>query len=788
MLKSSFVKFSGLSLGFIGLTMQPLCSDAETPSPKDFKLEEIIVTAQKREQNVNDVPISISAFSADTLSMRQIEQAPDLAFHVPNMQVSGAFGNAQPVYAIRGVTTADYNANQSSAIGMYIDDAYYGSVFTHGLQMFDTERVEVLRGPQGTLYGKNSTAGSINIHSISPTINTDTEGHLAADLGSYNRRRIDIAAQTTLVADHFSARFALYALEHDGYIDNKIGEDLTSADDWAGRLSLLWKINDRIAAELKVTKGQKGGRATAPRSEGRIPTASGGIDFSGYQRSGLDFYESEIDFVGDAELDLDSAVLNVSAQFDGAEFVSVTSWSRADYAIAIDVDGSPFILDHNNVLAASESFTQDLRIQSSQASVLTYIAGIYYSDESLDTSTSYRLFGSPNILQANPASQAFGDLLSEYGTLTALMDIKRKSLAAYGQARWEFGERWGLDMGLRYTQDKDVLQYANVSRYDGRGLPLGSWAPGNITESGLNVDAPFIPPGVISENDPGVYTTGAFTLDSIDDFSNTNNEWTGKLGIDLRWGEATLLFANASRGYRSGNFLGGAYYIDRGKDGLYANPEYVDAYEIGSKYTSANFPLQINTALFYYDYTDMQFVNIVGVVPELENAGGANILGAEFELDYQLTQALKVRWTVGYLDSEYSDLHLADASGNQVDLAGNQLISAPKWNITGGLDYRWKFVNGNSVTATIDGNFQTAQYFSAYNDKVGYGSVSQDNYRVFNGRLMYQTDSWQLSLWGKNIFSEKYDSYALGLAAGLGLDIYNRGAPRTIGVKALFGF
>ena len=177
-----------------------------------------------------------------------------------------------------------------------------------------------------------------------------------------------------------------------------------------------------------------------------------------------------------------------------------------------------------------------------------------------------------------------------------------------------------------------------------------------------------------------------------------------------------------------------------------------------------------------------------GVTPELENAGEAEILGFELDMEYQLTNTLGSRFTLGYLDTEYSDLELADASGDPVDLSGNRLISAPSWNITAGIDYRWWLNSGASLTVILDMNFQSDQYFSAYNDKAGYEKVSQRSYSVFNGQLSYERNNWQVRLWGKNLLDKEYDTYALGLIAGLGFDMYTRGTPRTFGAAFSYQF
>ncbi|KKK58743.1 hypothetical protein LCGC14_3041360, partial [marine sediment metagenome] len=199
-------------------------------------LEEVVVTAQRRSQSTQDIPAAITGITANDIESMGFENANDITAQIPNMNVSNPYGDTQPIFSIRGISMSDYNPNQSSPIGIYADEAYLGAIYTHGLNFFDVERIEALRGPQGTLYGKNTTGGAINIISNTPQINAENSGYINVGIGDYSARSTNGAAETTLIEDKLAARLAFTYKQDDGYVSNKTtGKDVGTTDYMATR-------------------------------------------------------------------------------------------------------------------------------------------------------------------------------------------------------------------------------------------------------------------------------------------------------------------------------------------------------------------------------------------------------------------------------------------------------------------------------------------------------------------------------------------------------------------------
>jgi iron complex outermembrane receptor protein len=273
------------------------------PAARAQVLEEVIVTAQKRAQSMQDVPVSISAFSGDDLESRGWERPADMAAQVPNMQVSSPFGDVQPLFAIRGVSMISYNPTQASPIGVYADETYIGATYLHGLSMFDMEGLEVLRGPQGTLFGKNTTGGAINMSSRTPAIDDSLSGHLKLGTGNYESRSFDGAIEGTLIDGKLAARVAVTYKEDDGVSENDIGPDMAQTKFNAVRLSLNFQPSEQLNALLKITTGESDPRHAPPRAEG---TAVGGVNFAGNTEViNPGFLEGSVNETGKSKVDLD---------------------------------------------------------------------------------------------------------------------------------------------------------------------------------------------------------------------------------------------------------------------------------------------------------------------------------------------------------------------------------------------------------------------------------------------------------------------------------------------------
>ena len=803
-------------------------------------IEEVVVTAQKRAASTQDTPIAITGMTADSLEKFGFSNANDISAQVPNMQVSGPYGDVQPIFSIRGISMSDYSSNQASPVGVYTDEMYMGATYTHGMNFFDVERLEVLRGPQGTLYGKNTTGGAINIITKSPQVGDELAINVKTGTGSYGLTKGEAGITGTLIDNKLAARLAYAWNRNDGYMENQLSDTNLSQTDFQGlRLTTEWLINDHWTSTLKVTAAGNDSMANGSRNEprgnlnndpersealGEGPGAysdqpnNGYIDNTGYSRpaNNLDRHEVQDNFTGALVVNTDQLILTNIRQGELFDFTSVTAFSDADYRQKQNVDGSPQELLEIRWSVATEAFSQDFRWASNFTGPVNFIAGLYYATEKQDMHNNYELYQTPpdtRVSVTYPGATGFYPYLLDFGSIDQRMITDKLSYAAYTQFRFDLSERLGVDFGLRYTVDRIDLEYLNISRLAYDGTPRGTYVPGNETGH----DEPFVPinfagygpletdfiiaglaNGDITAEDLATtgqagYTHGPYTTDSAPQQRATEKEWTGKLSIDYLISEDLMVYGGYSRGYRSGNFNGGVYYEVRDFEDAYASPEYLDAYELGMKYDFLEGSARLNAALFHYDYTNQQFINVVGVSNFLENAGGSKVAGAEAEFMMAFSERLMVQVSLGLLDTEYTELTLSDTQtlnnpDDTIDLSGNELISAPKVNASVSIDYDLLNTSVGYLTLNLNANYQSEQWYSAYNDDGGYEHIRQDAYALYNGRLTWRgaDENYSVSIWGKNLTDQEYDAYAINLQAGFGFDYFQPGAPRMVGVEASY--
>ena len=805
-------------------------------------LEEVIVTAQKKSESTQDTPIAITGMSENQLEKFGFSSANDISAQVPNMQVSGPYGEVQPIFSVRGVSMSDYSSNQASPIGVYNDEAYMGAVYTHGMSFFDVARLEVLRGPQGTLYGKNTTGGAINIVTKTPQIDDGLHFDAKQGVGNYNSHKGDYGVEGTLVENTLAARLAYSYSRRDGYYKNALGgPDLSQQDFQGARLVLNYDMTDHINMVFKYTKARNDALGSPSRNEPRgrlannpaLVTAletsgvgvydqpnNGYIDNTGYSRParGLDYYEVEDNYTGALVVNLDQYVHKIDYIHDAFTVTSVTSYTDNDYAQQQNVDGSPDGLLEIDWAVATQAFSQDLRISTTFKEDFDLIAGAYYQFEDQQLNNVYRLYETPPDTRAAatfPGVGGYYPYLLDFGALDQKMETEKESFALYSQMRWNVTADFGIDFGVRYTDDKIDLPYLNISRVGYDGSPRGTYVPGNNT----GVDNIFIPANVAGQSpfEPGVliqellagkisvndllltaqtgYTHGPYTEESATPLSAHEKEWTGKIGMDYRLNDSLMVYGSYSKGFRAGNFNAGVYYEEREFEDAYAAPEFLDAYEIGIKADFWDRRARINSAFFYYDYTNQQFINVVGVSNFLENAGGSKIIGFESEMFFAITEALTVQLGMGILETEYTELELSNVQtvnddDDVVDLSGNELISAPKISANVSIDWEIFSNNAGYLSMNLNGNYQDDQWYSAYNDKIGYENIKQDAYAIYNARFTWfsSNDDYTIAIWGKNITETKYDSYAINLQAGFGFDYYQQGAPATYGLEMTYRY
>ncbi len=742
----------------------------------EFELEEVIVTAQKRTQSLQDVPVSVSALGSGDLEGLKLRATTEIAAQVPNMQISTAYGDSTPMISMRGVSMSDFSLNQSSPVAIYVDEVFRGNPAILGVQMFDLERVEVLRGPQGTLYGKNTTGGAVNFITKAPT--HDTEGYVTAGFGEYDRKELKGAAQTSLIEDVLAVRVAGTWTEMDGYNKNKLAGkgDHNAIDEWGARITLAYTPIDDLEMILRIASSEQRPTNFVQLADNIAP---GGVGFTGYNRNALDRNEVETDLDAEREIETDSVALTINYDLsDQLALTSITSWDDGSFDSPEDVDGSPTDSLHIRYQSELTQWAQDLRLTSNFDSAFNFIAGLYFSQEEVELTNQIDVLHDLG-LAAGDVTTAFLDPLDPVGTADFVPDgdvdtydcmvagfgctqynkftQNRNSIAVYFNSTYEMTDAVTLNVGLRYTEDETELDdYV-------------------ATLAGVTADAG---PTAGTAFDGSVFPT--ITQASLPEDRFVDREWSGKIGLDYTTEDGTLIYASYSKGYRSGAFNGAAF-LDP-SEVISVDPETLGSYELGFKSELLGNSVQLNGAVFYIDYSDQQFLNVdsATATQTLVSIDSSTITGAELELTARPLEPLMLRAGLGWLDTE-----VEEGSLQGVDLAGNELLAAPELNFNVSVDYDIALGDAGMLTLHLDSNFVDEQHFNIFNTE----AIKGDDYWVSNARISFESadSSYTLAAWVKNIEDKTYVTQSIDLSP-LGFDYFQLGAPRMAGVEATFRF
>ena len=730
-------------------------------SVAEKSLEEILVTAQKREQALSDLPLSMSVVSAEQLALRQTQNLSELAKHVPGLQIASPNGSILPIIAMRGVSMSDYNVNQASPIGVYLDGMFLTSNYTHGLALFDLERVEVLRGPQGTLYGKNNTGGAINLISRLPDYEPD--GYFELGFGNYNRERINAAYELPLIDETLSLRVAVQAGQADGYSKNHFAgaKDLSSASTYAGRVTLRWQPDESFEAVLRLNGGFSNPETQAVISEGTDPGgldrlnstfAAFGLPF--YQRpESYDYHDTNSNKVDKTRAVTEGVILSLRKDFGEFELNSVTGYYSGDYDHFADSDGTPVQVLETDWSGDIQQWSQDLRVSRYDDSGSGWTVGVYLAEEDHQVHNRFDMFHGLQIIVPDFGANSGFTLDQQY-------EQSRRSHAAYGQWEFAFGSLDNVTVGLRYSVDEN--QQFNVHTWQGdyQGNPIIGLIP-----FALPYDA------------NALYPAQSFT----------DREWSGTLKWDHRFSEDTLAYTSLSRGYRSGAFNGAAILMASELDPV--GPEFVDALEVGVHMNLPEKNLNLNASAFYYRYHNQQFLNVVGIQQLLDSADEAESMGMEVELHWQPSEHFSVELGLAVLDTEYTDGPVLNVAGVPQDLTGKQLMNAPELSANLAFDYRRALFAG-ALHAHADLAYTGQQWYTPFNDAYAYENIGQAGHSLVNARVEYSWEDgrYQLSLFGHNLSDKQYQVYAINLSETFGYHYTIKGAPRTYGLGLKVNF
>ncbi len=740
-MKSRLSLTTALAIGTLAL---PSAATAQVAASDT--IEDIVVTAQRRSESAQDVGVALSVLSGDELARRGVSNVNQLQNEVPSLEVVPAFGGGQPQFRLRGVGFEDYAANNSPTVGVYVDEvAYPVPVTTQGV-LFDIQRVEVLRGPQGTLYGRNTTGGAINFISKRPT-DTASAG-IDLQYGRFNELKAE-GFVSGPISDKVKVRLSGVTEQGGGFQKNRVtGQSLGDADRLYGRaiVEVAPSENSTIAFNLHGGRDQSEQtglylfRPFTPQGYGvGTPGTTIAADSSG-RRTGWGISSAFAALTGFStsdkpQKDNQSYGGSINASVDVADNVRLTSISAADHLDRREIyDWDASASHESDTYWASDIdvFSQEIRLSSIDGDKLSWVAGAYYSYQDQD--------------------EAFlTDFSQSLGFITDTSYAQKvDSISGFGQVGYAVTDQVKLIGGLRYEKEKRKL----------RGFRTAIGPTPTFTNGDRNQE-----------------------LDEV----------TGKLGVEFRPQDALLLYANASRGVKSGGFT---VYNSPNSDQINAfDPEVLYAYEAGFK-SDLQKAIRLNGSVYYYDYRDQQVLGTLvnpqrGLIGRIVNAPKSEIYGGELEITISPTRSLRLTQSVGYKHGKYKDYAAIDNttlvqdpvtklySAKTRDLSGSRIPFA-KWSYQGGVSYTVPVTAGYSVEAQAD---------YSYRDKLPsfLGATYDLEARwIANATLTLRPDDgpWSVGLYGRNIFGEEYDltrNYFLPNAS-----VASPGRPATYGLRLTY--
>lgn len=774
-------------------------------------IEEVVVTAQKHSQSANDVPITINAFTGETLQDQGVITAENIALLTPGLTVNETAATGVPLYTIRGVGFQDYSTAASSTVGLYLDEvAIPYTVMSRGL-LFDVQRVEVLKGPQGDLYGRNTTAGQINMVSNKPT--EDFELGLRGSVGTFDT--VDVEGFINgAISDRANARVAFKSVQSgEGWqksttSSDELGEqDVTAVRglfdiELSDNATLLLNVRHvRDKSENKANTPYNGtliGRGEfsnpySPLNEYLLPTGSnfgetppwystGDNEAAGWTNS----YTSAITgrtFSLRPKRDNELTGFSAKLEWDIGDITltSITAFDNFERVEANDWDGG-FYNDSSNINTTDlDVFSQELRLSGSTDN-LVWIAGLYFSEDEMEEYYHYfmsdSVFGNGSIPWGAAPFQ-FAPILE----LDTKYKQKTESRAVFGHIEWQFAERWRLTAGLRYTQEDRDWAGCTFSADDGTLAGFLNFAFGANLAAGDcgTIDDDPNSPNYIFANIGGPNVNDSFHVfrDEID-----TRKWMGKLGVDFMVNDDIMLYLSWANGFKSGGFNGANSNTTSQLEPY--NEEELTAIELGMKATLLEGRMQLNASIFDYDYEDKQeqdrAVTFVGNISGLTNVPESTIQGAELDLQWLATENLSLNVGVAWLDTEVDEWMAVDGAASswptvvRRDASGIELAQAPELQYNILARYEWNLTESWLVGLMGNLNFK---------DDTSGGAQTEDateDYTVINAAISFDNleSGWGIQVWSRNVTDEEY--YPAAYTGGNGPFVRSMGLPRTYGI------
>ena len=755
--------FLGYFLTFLGTVVFsiPVASPAQV-------IEEIVVTAQKREESLQDVPISMVAFTGESLNELGVQNSEDILKLVPNAGIQGQ-GGSKHNYFIRGVGTADFHINVVSAVGVYLDDIALNAPNAITFSTFDLDRVEVMRGPQNTLYGRNTTGGAVNYISRKPGVGEGMNGYLRGGYGRHDQFDMEGAIGLPL-GDNAAARIAFVSNIRDGTYDNPtLGKDEGSYSRQAGRAQILFKPADDWEFLFNFHGGVSRDNPTPFKAVGlqdpndpsaRCPIPDDDlipqnnpncVDASGFSHQTDDWDTGFGGMEFKEDIDLWGTSLKASWDVGPMTLTSVSAYESFEVEYKEDSDGAPATIFHFYQQGDYEQWSQELRLQSAADQSWRWILGFYYFLEEARYSTALRInwaIRAPGNFNVVPNTQVQQD---------------NEVYSGYGQLEIDLQDSLTATVGFRWTNEtKEGTDTASVRC-------AGGFCPPRSQHEFFGFD--------IIPTMPGVFFPPTEILDS------ESEEWGARFALDWKVSDDLLVYGSISRGFKGGGFSLAPFAVFTGTVTESVDPEVLWAYEIGFKSSLMDGALNFNAAGFYYDWTDLQSFQPLNGLVRLLNVPESSNIGGEIEVQWAPAEGWYISAGIGISDAEIDNPGSIDGV-----FKGNALPNAPDLTFNGLARKEFQIGEG---TLALQTSWQ-------YKDDVTYdlanaASLSQEGWWNLDARGSYAfgpNQQYEIAVWGKNLTGQEYCSGLVTLkdAAAESHLCYGNYSDPTYGVTASYRF
>ena len=744
---------------------------ADTAADADSTVEQVIVTARRREENAQDVPIALTVLGGEALEAAGTYNVQQITQLAPSLQF-GSFNPRNTTVNIRGLGNNVGLANDGLEVGVgfYIDQVYYSRPAAATFDLVDIERVEILRGPQGTLFGKNTTAGALNIITRAPSFTPEATGELT--VGDYGFIQAKASVSGPL-SSTWAGRLSVASTTRDGLIDNvTTGQDVNNQDNLAVRGQLLWKPNDTFNVRLSADYNRQETDCCLLVFAGAAPTLKpAGAQFAalagniGYSPASLNGFDRKTDANDDAHANQELGGVSAAADWDlgPVTLTAVAAWRYWSWDPANDADFTSLsIIERSENADEQEQTTLELRVASNGERTVDYVAGLYFYQQDIDA-VQTTVFGDRSTywLLSPLLPAALSNGYRSDGTSSSTT----RSYAAFGQATWHVNDRLSITPGLRYTyEDKDAEYESQVS-------------------GGLATANPVLIGYKLALARPQAYKAGV-----------SDGSLSGQINVSYDLTDNALVYGNWAKGYKSGGINMGGLPVDGAgapiQTSAVIEPEETTTWEIGAKSQLFDRLLTLNVAAFR-TVTENYQANVV------DSAGGSlkqylanveEVRSQGVELDARLgringfTGYASVAWTdATYVSYENGPCPIEKIGTATVacDLSGEALPGVSRWAYTLGWDYERPVTLGS-----LDGDAYIAGELSYRSNPASISEYTEvGDLTLVNLRIGYRTDkTWDVFIWTKNLFDEDYYQYLSAQTGNSGAIYGAPGDPRTVGL------